>query len=875
MNKSFIIALCTLLLCSSEILAGNKKMELNMWVGPAAPSGAWRYSGEAFPAEKIISAAVKAGVTDMDVCVDNTNGVPYYDSSVNPRKRDSSVPADALDRLFAAAQKSGIRCWLVFTPSVKTLLKDGTRVMTSSDLRAITYWRAIVAELGERFKKRYPKSVAGIVLHEINRPETGNSHSGELAEFSAFCRKEFGEPFNGKEMPDGQDGSLWNRRFNLYRIECITRWSRALAEEAAKYKMETNFILYPPESFRSFSAAWGYDTLFYEKLCSHIWSSEYPTLKGMYAKVGISYRGSNVAQEITMAFTEYPKAFFEMRAAFYPEIVRKFYSKNKKFTDLNGDFYTGYFRKSPAVMELFFGQDKMTRWLNEALRWQAAKPLTKIGIIASSLPNVLRTPVNPGGEFERCVTALHQAVSTRYPAVKVLAESMLTLDPVLLRKRFDLLIIAEEQGVGLSRAAVEALKKYVIAGGKLIGVSTAITTARRDLTDEKDVTAELFGVKVEKNRVPGFIRINGKKYWSNNSNKITGKPANGTMFIPVSFSQEAKELFLSAISEMLPNKRVYLTNNRGFTLFNACEKNGVICVSLPAEKPASAKLHCKMPAGDYEIRNLLTGEIIASCSAEQLARGVEIKTIYKSEPYVLGIGHVNKMKSFTGIYPNRHVFAKLEEFSGGTIQNPEVPLLIPGKTGVKIGIYMSGLGAEKIMNVLRADKRFNAYLIPRLDAECCEPSDIIIVPQPLNHFFYKDGISELKRAMAAGKGVIICHSALKTAHEDFPEIFSSRAVKHTQLADPKLICKDGKTFIPGFSFDHYDCQFTSAVNVLATDAGGKPVVGIGTLGRGFLGVFGTLPGHFGNTPNGSSNGEIKGVEKQLLIQMIQMMRRDK
>lgn len=870
-NVIFITAAAVLLSCF-PLTAADGTMKLNMWIEPAAPSGAWKYSGEAFPAERIISAAAGAGVTDMDVCLNNSGGIFYYDSAVGPGKRDPGVPADALDRLFAAAGKHGIRCWLVLTPPVKTRLPDNSLVLTSSDPRSTAHWRSVVAELGERFKKRYPEVVAGIVLHEINRPEAGNSHSGEIAEFSDFCQRSFGEPFRGKAMPDGQDGTLWNRRFNLYRIDCLSRWSRALAEEAEKYGMKTNFILYPPESFRSFSAAWGYDTLFFEDLCGHIWSSDYPTLKGMYAKVGISYRGSNVAQEVAMAFSEYPKAFFEMRSAFYPGIVRKFYGTNRKFTDLNGDFYTGYFRKSASVMELFFGQEKMTRWLKEVLRWQGAEPLTRIGVLASSLPNVLRHPVNPGGEYDRCVNELYHAVTRRYPAVKVLAGSLLTRDPVALRKRFDLLILAENQGIGLSRETVEALKEYVKLGGKLIGVASPVTVAKRDLTGEKDVTSELFGITPTRSGMPGFVRVNGKKYWSNGISRVSGTPKPGTCFIPVSYSAKSEKMFLDAVSGMLPEQRILLTKNNGFILHNVCEKNGIVCVSLPAEKPSKARLHCRMPDGDHEVRNLLTGECIISCSAAKLAEGIEIETVYRSEPCAIGIGPREKMKDFRGIYPNRQVFAKLEDFSGATIQNPEVPLLIPGRPGVKVGIWMSGLGAEKILNSLLADKRLNPYLIPRLDGECCGACDIIVVPQPLNHFFYRDGRTELRKALTAGKGIIICHSALRSAHEDFPEIFSSRAIKHVQPGDPKLVSYDGKEFLPCFRYDHYDCSFTKDVHILATDGNGRPVIGIGRLGKGFLGVFGTLPGHFGDSPNGSPVGDFQGEERQLLLTMIQIMR---
>ena len=87
-----------------------------------------------------------------------------------------------------------------------------------------------------------------------------------------------------------------------------------------------------------------------------------------------------------------------------------------------------------------------------------------------------------------------------------------------------------------------------------------------------------------------------------------------------------------------------------------------------------------------------------------------------------------------------------------------------------------------------------------------------------------------------------------------------------------LIGNDGKEFLPGFYYDHYDCSFTETVQILASDKNGRPVIGIGRVGKGFLGVFGTLPGHFGDSPNGSASGDFQGGEKQLLLKMIRIMR---
>ena len=101
------------LLSGFFLMAGEGGIVQSMWVSPSSPPGSWSCSGEAFPAEKVAEAAAAAGATDIEFCIDNSHGVPFYDSKVTSMKRDKTLPPDTLDRMFAAAEKHHLRCWLV------------------------------------------------------------------------------------------------------------------------------------------------------------------------------------------------------------------------------------------------------------------------------------------------------------------------------------------------------------------------------------------------------------------------------------------------------------------------------------------------------------------------------------------------------------------------------------------------------------------------------------------------------------------------------------------------------------------------------------------------------------------------------------------
>ncbi len=872
---------------------------MNFWVTVGSPTGIWEaYKGVNFPADMIMEAIAKAGGTDVDFNI-GTRGRFYYQSEV-PGAICPKGETDQVDQALAAAEKHGLRVWFILTPQPKVpTVKGGTGWCTSNP-DSIEWWRRMVEEMSIKFKAKYPKTLVGFLLHEINRPEVGNPHTEELPQFNEFCKREFGEAYTGDKMPTGHTGELWDRRFNLYRAHCLTNFSTVLIDEAKKHGLMTAFCLYDPEKHASFSASWGYDTLAYEKLCQQIWmnSDSYYTLKGAYPNIGITYRGANVPRTITMGFHGYPKSIFEYRAPLFPEAMRKFYSQNEKFTKVHGDFFNNYSLKSPSVMKLFFGEENVFKWMPLMNYWYGGKSQARIGIVASSLPLILRHPVNPGAVYNQTVGVVRQALNKHYPVEMLLAGSQITLDPDRLREQFDLLIIPEDAGIGVDAAYIESLKKYVEKGGRVLALASPLTTARRDLTQEKELTQEIFGVTVKRSQVPGYLRLKkgdfevpGGKIWTAQPEikvqdakvlieSSAGMPVltakGNAWFLGLSCQAEQEEFLAGLVGKLLPKQAIRLVDNSGLNLHAATLKNDMICLSLPAEKPAKAilKISPEIIKGDnFEVRNILTGQTVASGPKAKLAQGVEIKTDYPNEPYVLAIGTPEQVKVFPGIYPDNKVFAELNDIV--MIENPEVPLLVPDQPGIKVGIYANALGAEKIYGALRGIDGLNPYLMPRLDSHCLASTDVIIIPQPKSIYFYRNSAKLLRSQVEDGKGLLLIHNTVEMIPDYLPEITAEKPGKRTQLPDAELTLQDfgkaGTEVTPGFTYDHYIFKPAAGAVVAAVNKQGEPVIVKAQAGKGRVAAFGILSGYFGSQSAGSPEGEISTAESQLLVNAVKYL----
>ncbi|MDD5598511.1 MAG: beta-galactosidase trimerization domain-containing protein, partial [Victivallaceae bacterium] len=779
------------------------------------------------------------------------------------------------------------------------------------DPRHIKIWTDIIEELGKNYKSRH-KSLVGIFPHEVNCAECPDTHRDDLEEFSKFCLKNFGEKYTGSKIPTGKDGAKWDKRFCLYRNDVVTNFTKAMRDAAAKYDMQTQFCFYPPET-GSDSVAWGYDALELEKICDRMWVvsySNYYDLKKPFIETSFSYKGANIPYNETVAFHGSPISFFEYRTMLFPMVLRRAYQKSPGFTKVYGDYLNGYAKKSEKVLQLFTGLDNVKKWNNLQMEWIGAERQSKIGLFISSVPFVLRYPVDAGRKYKEVYKQLRENLKKYYPVDTQLIGAEFTLKPENLMK-YDLIIIPEEMGIGMDEAFFRNLKEYLSRGGKVLAISSAVTTGSRDLEKQHDHMEELFGIKIKKGQpLAGYVRLESEKLavpagktWGTLRDvelisadeviireKNTKKPVmtrkGNAYYLVCSYNDDKNKIFTDFIDKITPQSAC-LKGNDNFRFSSITRQDNTLCVALPGEKPATAVLSLDtgklgLTGKRFEVKNIITGQVLYEAGAEELKKGVKISTNYANEPYVLAVGTSRDLTRFKGLYPNNKVFADMGKIN--VIENPEVAIAVSDRPGIKVGVYQNAHGAEEIYNRLSKMPEFNCFYLPRLDGACMRHADVIIIPHARSSVFFDNAVKVIKSMVKTGKGLILTHdSAAKATAGMFPDIIAGNNGKIKNIENnglmiqnpvsPTATVKRGDEYVPGWAFDHYAFKPGKDARVIARDKKGYDVVLSGKYGKGRVVVFGTLPGCFcpWNDCKKYLQDDLKGKELQLLTDSVKWL----
>ncbi len=911
---SLLAARCSLWGSEGDAASPAQK-DVAVWVSTESPPKTWENGyGKPFPADYQLKNVADAGFTDVFFFSHPSRGPIYFYYNTNVEyagRSDNMQGREWIEDTLAAADKYNLKVWLTITPSCKV---NGTSIAGLDDSRMIKLWCDIVEEWGKVFKPRH-KSLYGIMLHEVDCAEGEDTHSSESMMFSNFCQKNFGEKYTGDKMPTGKGVTKWDRRFYLYKNEAVNNFSKALRDTAAKYGMKTAFCLYNPEQYTSNSAIWGYDTLALEKIVDRLWILDYYDLKGGWVEIGPSYMGVNMPYKEMLAFHGKPVSVFEDRVMLVPEVIRQSQRKYKKFTDIYGSNadWLAVAGKSQKVLDLFTGVGNVRKWNDLQGAWTGAATQAKIALLASSVPFVLRYPDAPGVKFNSVFKNLKDEMKKCCLADSLLIGSEFTLDPQNLAK-YDLLIIPEEMGIGVDEAFFKSLKAYAEKGGKVLAIGTPLTVGSSDLTVQQDCMEELFGVKINKfNPRPADILLESAKFPLAAkkikgacrdisattaekimiSDKTTGKPVltrKGNFYYLAVGYAESNGAFFNDLIENLSPQPVRLKDNTEFKLESAVKKNNMLCVSLPSEKPASGILSVDTEKiglkGDiFEVRNIVTGKTICNANADELKKGIKVKTEYDSEPYVLAIGPGRELACFSGIYPDNKVFADMGKVEA--VENPQVAIMVPNKPGIKVGIYQSSYGAKEIYAEFDKTAGFNCFYLPRLDAECLSLADVIVIPQPTNDIFFQNATKVIMEMVRSGKGLMLTHNAVVDAYKMFPDVVGKNTEKIMGIKDNRLKIalahpasasfKPDDCYTPGFEFDHYALSPGKKCEIIAKDKLDNPVVIAGGVGKGRIIVNGTLPGKISvcENPVFVEDKKMEGRELQFLIDSVKWLAGDK
>jgi hypothetical protein len=932
----------------ADAQAPENRPAIAAWLAVAGPINHWKaiHGDDPFPVEKIIQEVVQAqGLTDILFFMQAGRGGQVYYSTKHPvlkAYQQRMGDRDYTEEWLAACDRVGVRVWLAYTPPPGNKPYPGTTdVQGLNDPRMIKLYCEMIDEVAALYG--HHKSLAGFLPHEVNCAEVPDNHEDDQAEFSEFCEKEFGEPFQGEVWPPEEDaGDINWRRYFLYRIHVMTTFIEATAKTAAKHNLKTMFCLYVPESDASQSWRWGYDPVQLEAICENAWApmtgeynKSYQNMRGVYLDIGLSYRGMNYSKSYSYAFHGYPLAYFEMRSPNYVEETRAFYRKAYK-----NDAYDFFLDRGASAREvdLFLGKTMVSRWLGLIGDWHGGVSPARVAVATASVPFIMQHPFSPGTAYAARVTELMESLTECMDVDGILLESAWALDPANLRQ-YKLIIIPEDMGAGLSAAMAQTLKTYLRDGGQLLVIASPLYQSRRDLTQQSDLTEELCGARIEKTGTGGFVQPVGegcpgdiKKFWADRllrvtpsagvveiKDEISGRPLlirrGNAALATLSFNKDSQALFKNLVTRFVqppvrlesdstaktPSPRPletkigrvgaqvhFSSDNQNLRLLETVVKDNALCLTF--FNPGKAVLRIDAAGagltGDkFEVRNIITGVVLHTGDAASLAAGVPFEIKHHNQPLVLAVGAPERLAGFTGIVPADEEFAGLAEFKGA--ENPQVPVYVPDKPGIKVGVYHSGKAAKELLEALNRESDINAFILPRMASDALSKCDVFILPQSGGTGYIKAGIPGLTNWVANGGGALLLHGVLDWPI--FPEVgtsegkmrFSATTRRHCVRPEtPHPITAGMSTndwFEPSFQFDHIILKPGPGGTVAIVDDGGAPVVVAGPVGKGRAALNGMLPGVVGARDDAAGRNlqAPTGAELDLLLNTVRWLAGDK
>lgn len=685
-------------------LAAADRAQVGVWMSPGGPFGIWdKTRGDAFPVKLIVADLAELGVTDIFFFEQTGRGGAFlHPTSVQFAATEKRMRGrDWLGELLEATAAPGIRVWLAWTTPGKEYPGTQFRGLDHPALQKI--YLDEIEEVAARYG-RY-RNLAGIMWHEVDCSEHPDMHEDDRDAFSAFCRREFGQPYTAAPMPppvDPQDPA-W-RRFALYKIHVVNELVRRTAEAAARHGLRTHFCSYMPEGYRGESWRWGYDVVALERFCDQQWFSAYSIesgkaaqrVRGAWLDFGPSYKGQILARNYAYMFHGGRPSYFEYRTPVYIEPVRRYYAGIKSFAEKYGDFYSGYVGHSDDEVALFYGKENLGAWLRAATAWQGGRSTAAVAVAVHPTPFVLAHPASPGGEYEKKVRALMVALSRITDVDALLLQTRHALD-VRNLLAYRLLVIPEDMGRLLSAEMAAVLRQYLAQGGKLLVMATGLSQGRQDLVGQTDLSVELCGVEIAGAGLPGYVEADAaplgaprRRFWAgqrvpirlHGAEVVVRESADGqpllvqrgnVTFSSLGFSPEGTDYF-QAVVRSLVQAPVRLKAEGDLRVLEGVAKDQRVCLSLWGR--GQGRLAIDAPAFGLrapacQVTDIVTGASLGQPSADELSAGIPLEIKYPNQPLIVVVSASGSGSAPKGLYASVEVFRNLP--ARESTENPEVP----------------------------------------------------------------------------------------------------------------------------------------------------------------------------------------------------------
>lgn len=901
----------------------QEKPALASWLGIFGPSELYHsYYKDYFPSKMIIEDNKKQGITDILTFMNDDRGGPAYYQSQLIRPVWQMGKRDFLEEILSNADQAGIRVWLGYTPGIPKKNQSGTNVSGLDKPEIIKLYGGLFEEIAQKIG--HHKSLFGTISHETNNAMANDDFADKRDDFSKFCEQNFGESYNGKTMPPPENPEdKWWRRFFLYKIHVHNNFYTKTNHIVNQYGLKTMMCLYPPESHSSPSWTWGWDPVEQETIFDNIWcvmrgeeGKGYQHMKGIYLDTGIAYVGSNISKNLCYGFHGKPISFFDFRTAIYTDAVRYFYRNNReKQTGKKSsyDFYVAYMGFNKKETDLFYGPENVKKWNDLINSWQGGSSPARIAVASSCVPFMMRYPDGPGRNYQKQITQLMEKLTEHVDVDGVILGSVFSLDAKALLK-YKLIIIPQDVGAGLSQETAESLRKYVHDGGRLLAIATPFYQSRKDLTEVNDLTEEFFGFDAGKTTTGAFIKpvsesnlfsVPSKKIWVDAMTPVITSKAkvlirdsftrnpllmqNGNAyFSTIGFNASSSKYFTKLVEALidapvkLQDSKSRMKDEPPLRLLESVQKDNVLCLSFFNQGTATLQVDISavgITGSRFQIKNIIKGNVLAEVDADKLQKGIPVEIKNFNEPYVLAIGDEQALSKYRGIYPASEDFSGLERTVGP--ENPEVPILVPDKPGIRVGVYHSGLGKKTWLELLNSQENINAFTLPRLDSESLASCKLVVIPQSSN-IYVSAADYAIKEWVEKGGRILFSHDAVTYGKKQqflFPSIAieSQKICYFTGNQDPVLstvdsshpIVKNIDKFSPDFKFDYYSIKAGPVGKEIMKSEKGYSVVVAGNVGSGKVVLMGIAPCWGGDRKDCQGRECMPSeTEKKLLINTI-------
>jgi len=390
---------------------------------------------------------------------------------------------DPLGMLVEIADQEGMRVWVAWHSCIRNeqfaqkygakdaagnLYKYGGRDYLEDLLSPV--WRERCRALIDEYAQRYgnSRSFQGIGAYDELWFCYADFMGDDLAAFDAYCREHFGEPLpddigarlaQQRQWNDTED--VWRRRYILFKQWVMTDYNKFLIDYCHQKGLKFGLELLATAHYSS-GWCWGMDSV---------------ALARLGADFLIAYPGTSAA-------------------AYYPNTYRWSHAHEGW-----GVYNTACFRESPGGIYFTFNQlwrpimygnnptvtAEVARHIQNQREWAGAQSLARVALLhhQEALQMLLVDP-RPQVAQEQ---ALVGAVAAHQPIEVVFTRA------TELHDRYRVLIAPSYAVRGLSEDVMAALRAFVERGGTIIAVDADWTVARRDLTQERDLTPEVAGVK--------------------------------------------------------------------------------------------------------------------------------------------------------------------------------------------------------------------------------------------------------------------------------------------------------------------------------------------------------------------------------------------